>query len=153
MILQPSSPNRLSLYGFGDAAKHLQALQHEALARHAKNRAIVDILKVAKREDNWDGYGSAKATDVVVSRAIGAVSNFVDVAMTAGLEWQHPFVGSNEEGEISLEWWRGAKKLTLYVGPEETHYVSSWGSNIDTHMDAGLLADNDFIKQWRWFRT
>ena len=153
MILQPSSPQSLSSYGFGDAARQLQARQREAFVRIARNRAAVDVLKVANRQENWDGYGSATPSDVVVSRALAAITGFIDESYAAALEWQHPFVSSNEDGEISFEWWRGVKKLTFYVGAAQARYVSSWGTNIDTHMDAGILAADDFIKKWRWFRT
>lgn len=114
------------------------------------NRVVVDILKVSKRAQNWDGFGSKQPDAGTVSTAVSAVDAFVKQVSQAGLEWLHPYVGSNENGEISFEWWSGDKKLIVYIGAEENNYVSSWGHNIETHMDAGPLPLNGFLKQWRW---
>lgn len=153
MILQPAARPVVSAYGFGPTAVRLQEQQREPLLRMANNRTVVEILRVGKRQDDWDGYGSAKPSDTMVARAVAEAVSFIEEAFAAGLEWQHPLVGSNEEGEVSFEWWRGVKKLTIYVGAHENNFVSSWGSNIDTHMHAGVLGADEFVKQWRWFTT
>lgn len=153
MILQPSSRQTISAYGAGPAAVELQARQGEALGRLARNRALVDVLKVSKRQDDWDGFGSLRPSDAVKSAAVEAAINMIEEVVASGLEWQHPHISSNEDGEISFEWWHGEKKLTVYIGGEESRYVSSWGANIDTHMDAGPLIAGELIKKWRWFRT
>jgi len=118
----------------------------------AANRLIVEILHISKRSENWDGFGSAQPIATAVTNAVNAASSFVQQVSLAGLEWSHPFIGSNEVGEISFEWWCGDKKLTIYIGSDEINFVSSWGHNIDSHMDAGQMATDDFLKQWRWLK-
>ena len=144
-----------SLYGGGSTtARNLAKDWSEPISTKlgslAANRVVVDILKVSQRPADWDDCGSLAPSKVAVACAVNAISTFAHQVSELGLEWLHPHVGSNEIGEISFEWWRGTKKLTLYVGAEQNHYVSSWGLNIDTNMEAGILRLEDFPKQWRW---
>jgi len=144
-------------YGGGsETAKTLKQQWSEPISTKieylATNRVVVEISRVAKRAKNWDGFGSDQPDRKAVANAVNAIDTFAQQVSQAGLEWMHPHVGSNEDGEISFEWWNGNKKLTVYVGSEENHYVSSWGHNIDTNMDAGPLPLDGFLKQWRWLR-
>lgn len=153
MITQLSAPQTISDYGFGDAVRHIQERANSAHSRIAKARVIGAIQQVSLRQEDWDGCGSAKPIDAACSRASAEVAGFIDAAFEENLGWQHPHVGSNEIGEVSFEWWRGEKKLTIYIGPEDMHYVCSWGVDINNTMDAGVLASEGFIQKWRWFRT
>lgn len=153
MILDIASPYSLSSYGFGDAARHIRERAGDAYRRLAEARLIADIQRVSRREENWDGWGSARPDPAACSRAAAESTEYIHAAFAADLGWQHPLVGSNEYGEISFEWWRGAKRLTIYVGSDEVRYVCSWGADINQHMDADLLAPNGFSQKWRWFRA
>jgi hypothetical protein len=74
-------------------------------------------------------------------------------ANAIGQEWIDPHIGLNETGEVAFEWWNDEKKLTLYIAPDMTRYVSSWGANIETEMNAGSLVANQFANLWRWLRV
>jgi hypothetical protein len=151
-MTQLSAPRTISSYGFGAAFREIQERSNSAHSRFAKLRVQTAIQQVSQRQDNWDGCGSDRPSEAACSRAVTEASAFVDVAFTADLGWQDPYVGSNESGEVSLEWWRGEKRLTIYVGSEDMHYVCSWGPDINNTMDAGLLTPEGFLQKWRWFR-
>lgn len=154
MMMQLTAPHTVSNYGFGDEARQIRERARDAYLRLAKTRASAEIVQVSKREEDWDGCGSAKPIEDACSRASAEVTNFIEAAFAEGLDWQQPHVGSNEVGEISFEWWRGEKKFTVYVGPADMRYVCSWGADINNAMDAGVLSSPDgFIQKWRWFQA
>jgi hypothetical protein len=64
-----------------------------------------------------------------------------------------PYVGLNEAGNVSFEWWDGDKKLTLYIRPDATTYVKSWGPDTENDMDAGNMSAEDFPRFWTWLRA
>lgn len=122
----------------------------------AITRAEVAIFRVGNRADGWDGYGGPGANRESVARAATIVESLVRQANQTGCGWTDAHVGLNESGDVSLEWWNGEKKLTLYICPEATEYVCSWGPNIETQMDAGCLdasGSEDFANYWRWLWT
>jgi hypothetical protein len=153
MMMELTSLRAMSSYGFGEAALQIQARTSSAHLRLAQARMVSAIQNVAQRQENWDGFGSAEPDPTSCARAVAEGTEFIDAAFAADLGWQQPHVGSNEFGEISLEWWRGPKRLTVYIGSHEVRYVCSWGADINHHMDAGLLNPQDFPQKWRWFQT
>lgn len=78
------------------------------------------------------------------SRAISLVNNLYFIAQENNFVWELPFVASSAFGEVTFEWWNGAKKLTLYVGTAESTYVQVWGPDIHNQMKDGVL-DGDHI--------
>lgn len=122
------------------------------MRRMALNRVTVAVLETATRGANWDENGSAAADEQSISSAVAKAEEFIAQAFDANLEWEVPHVGLNEAGEVSFEWWNGAKKLTVYIGAASAYYVSSWGPHIEDQMEAGELEEQCFIKQWRWFQ-
>ena len=137
--------------GSGRAAWRLEATGQ--LERHAANRATLSILRLGVRADNWDGYGSCTADHQSIVRAIAFVDWAIEIAAHEALQWIEPYTGLNEEGHVSLEWWNGARKLTVYISPGSFEYVSSWGTNIDTQMDAGEMPLERFSRLYRWLNV
>lgn len=143
------APPSTSSYGVGDAIQDLRKLANAAVARPGEAAAMAAIRKVGIRQENWDGRGSEGPSGSAILRAMDEVRVFIKMATASGYGWQQPLVGSNEWGEISFEWWRHDKKLTLYIGAEESNFVCCWGDSIDS-MDAGVFETNQFLAKWRW---
>lgn len=100
-----------------------------------------------------------------------------------GLSWYRPHVGLDDEDnptQVSLEWWMGSRKLTLWVElpilqvPDETfvdlgikvypfalHKVKLcllrvWGYNINDEMSDHELDEKDlseFAEHWAWLNV
>lgn len=153
MILDYTSVNAVSDYGFGEAVESIRRLSKDAFTRIARARVMAEISRVSERQNDWDGFGSERPAELACNRAKFEAVEFVRIAYASDLGWKAPYVSSNECGEVSMEWWNGEKKLTLYIGPSDTHYVCSWGPDVDATMDAGVLPEGGFLEKWRWFNA
>ena len=109
----------------------------------------VSIDRVAALPQNWDGHGSVRPLPSAVERARQLLEEaFRAVHRTAG--WQAPYISASEDGEIVFEWWNGARKLTIYIGPEHSTFLKSWGPNVLEEMSDGVLAQNWDPEHWVW---
>lgn len=134
----------------GELEKNWFQPASEKLREIAQNRLIYAIRRLQERPHNWDGYGSEPAKHDSVSDALSFV---IEVADHIKADWINPVVGLSEDGNVTFEWWNGNKKLTLYIRPGEIDYVASWGPNIETQMESGLLDAAQFLPKWRWLWT
>ena len=99
----------------------------------------MQIDRVAVLSKDWDGHGSAKPNEQAVERARQLLEDaFRDTTTTVG--WQSPYISASEDGEIIFEWWNGVRKLTIYVGTEQSTFLKSWGPHIVNEMEDGVLA-------------
>ena len=65
---------------------------------------------------------------------------------TAEPEWPH--VGFDESGAATLEWWNGARKLTLYLcSPAGEALLKSWGPNIEAEMAYVPVTEADQVRE------
>lgn len=68
--------------------------------------------------------------------------------------WSSPHITSSETGEVVFEWWHRNKKITLYFGDGEAEFIKVWGTNIQTEMDSGVLADGwPLTSLWLWLHA
>ena len=107
-----------------------------------------DIL--AQREDNWDGYDSKKPTKKTLVRAENLIGEWYDSIISAGHPWHVPFISSDEDGNVTLEWSGEGKRLHIQIGENEAEYIQVWGINIDTEMHVDYLSGDDYLKLWEW---
>jgi hypothetical protein len=104
--------------------------------------------RIASLPSDWDGHGSVRPNSTAIERA----RQFLEDAYldTTSIGWQAPFISASEEGEIVLEWWNGLRKLTIYVGPEHSSYLKSWGPHLVDDMEDGVLAQTWDPGLWSW---
>jgi len=64
-------------------------------------------------------------------------------------------VAIDVEGGPVIEWWRGGRKLTLYVSSRASaDYVKVWGADMNTEMEDGTITSAvAFAKLWQWLTT
>lgn len=109
----------------------------------------MQIDRVAVLSENWDGHGSARPNEHAVEKARQTLEDaFHDTTTTVG--WQSPYISSSEDGEVIFEWWNGVRKLTIYIGPEQTTFLKSWGPHIVNDMEDGVLTQNWDPVLWDW---
>lgn len=103
-------------------------------------------------EANWDGYGSVKPNREAILRTEALLPELLNVATNAELGWLNPHVSASEDGNVVLEWWHDTRKVTVYVGANETSYLRVWGENPETEMDDGVIRTTamDFARIWAW---
>jgi len=109
------------------------------------SHATIDRLASLSRD--WDTYGSVTPHPIAVERSRQLLE---EAFRAAAVGWQAPHISASEEGEIVLEWWNGPRKLTIYVGPEVTTFLKSWGPHVIDDMADGVLAQNWDPELWAW---
>jgi hypothetical protein len=116
-------------------------------------RRLADRFAALERlGDNWDGRGSPAPTPEIVLYSREIVGLLQASALSRNLPWFEPHIGSNERGQISLEWWNGNRSLTLIVrSTEQIDYLKTWGSHILNEMEDGEVSRIvDFISLSHW---
>jgi hypothetical protein len=109
----------------------------------------LQIDQVASLPINWDGHGSAKPNEYAVEKARQLLEDAYREA-NATIGWQSPYISASEDGEIIFEWWNGVRKLTIYVGAEQSTFLKSWGPHIVDEMEDGILPQSWDPALWVW---
>ena len=99
--------------------------------------------------EGWDGYDAPKPNPASVTHARSWVEELYR-DLSAGL-WIEPHVSADEDGEVSFEWWRGRKKLTVYVTPTAVEYIKVDKTNSSLEMkDGSIETPRDRRILWNW---
>lgn len=108
-----------------------------------------EIYDLANRREGWDGYEAPRPNLASIARARSwAEQLYRDVRAEL---WLKPHVSSDEGGDVSFEWWKGQRKLTIYVSPREVEYikVEKVGSSLKME-DGSVDTDKERGALWRW---
>ncbi len=108
------------------------------------------IDKLRNYPDNWDGYGSVKPDPLAIQHAAAVIDKLYEVAVSSEFAWARPHVTASEDGNVVFEWWNGAKKLTIYIGPDSADFIKVWGVDIVNEMSDGVLTKAAFKDLWSW---
>ena len=107
-----------------------------------------DIL--SQREDNWDGRGSQKPTDLTLAYAKEVIGTLLDSVIFAGHRCDTPSISSDGDGNVTAAWYKDERQLHLQIGEHEAEYFRVWGTNIDTEMDVDFLKPDSYLTLWEW---
>lgn len=108
------------------------------------------LLKVRQREDDWDGKDSKKPNRSALDRAYTVLDTFLSAVIDSGRIWRTPFISSDEDGYITVEWKSGKHELHLEFSQETEEYIKIWGTNIEHDMHLGILAPDGYVNLWDW---
>ncbi len=110
------------------------------------------FLLLAGLTNNWDGHGSIAPTNAMIDCAREALALLHAGAVARNIHWIDPHVGSNERGQVTLEWWHHSRSLTVFIRSlDKIEYLKAWGQNIDSQMEDGeIVRLNDFVTLSRW---
>lgn len=68
----------------------------------------------------------------------------------SGQTWVAPNI-CDVNDEVCLEWWRGKRKITVYVCCTlYAEFIKVWGPNIDTEMEEGEVDEQNMPALWKW---
>ena len=119
--------------------------------QYLQKQEILDRFTVlTQREDNWDGYDSKKPTQSTLDRAVDIMEEFFDSITSKGYSWFRPFISSDEDGNVTVEWSEEKRRLHIQIGENEAEYIQVWGVNIDTEMHVDFLSRDDYLTLWEW---
>jgi hypothetical protein len=105
---------------------------------------------LSAREDNWDGKESKKPSPNALNRAYTTLDEFLVAIIDAGRVWRTPFLSSDEEGHITVEWKNGKHELHIEISENSEEYIKVWGTNIEHEMHVGFLKHSGYVTLWDW---
>ena len=87
-----------------------------------------------------------------IAEAKETLALFQASALARSVRWHDPNIGSNERGEILLEWWWQNRSLTVFIGDQgAVRYLKAWGANIESEMQDGEISRiSDFVQIAHW---
>jgi len=111
--------------------------------------------RLSNLEANWDGRGIEAPTRRAVQNARFWLPSMLAGAASAGKPWLPAHIAPAGEGELTFEWWRGDRKITLYFGDgARPEFLKVWGPHIQDEMDSGELDSVDaFRALWAWLHS
>lgn len=157
----PIDPKRYTREG-SPAANTVAATIDEIRSRYfqrgstaARRLPELDALdELAAFNDNWDGRESPAPSSIAIETARRWLDDLRAESYLAGRPWISPHVSAGDDGEISLEWWRQTRKISLYFGTNQPEFVKVWGPHIQNDMDSGVLESSAaFRALWVWLNT
>lgn len=114
-------------------------------------RKISDqFYSIRQRQDNWDNRGSLKPNRVSLSNAQGIIEDLLSSVIAEGYIWLTPFISSDEDGNITIEWHKGQYELHIEVREDEAEYIKVWGTNIENEMHLDFLDKCHYLALWDW---
>lgn len=123
-----------------------------AAARRSPELDALDEL--AALNDNWDGRNSRAPESLAIDTARRWLDDLRMESYLAGRPWVSPHVSVGDDGEVTLEWWRQTRKISLYFGTNQPEFVKVWGPHIQNDMDSGVLQSSTaFRALWVWLHT
>ncbi len=120
-------------------------------SQYLQRQEILDRFTVlTQREDNWDGYDSKQPRQSTLDHAMDIMEEFFDSITSEGYSWLRPFISSDEDGNVTIEWSEEKRRLHIQIGENEAEYIQVWGVNIDTEMHVDFLSRDDYLTLWEW---
>jgi hypothetical protein len=112
-------------------------------------REINDLLTWP---EGWDGDDAPRPDPTAIRRALRwAEELYRD--LRAGL-WIKPHISADDGGEVTFEWWKGRKKLTVYVSPAAVEYVKVEKLGSSVKLEDGLIdPSKKRLALWNWLTS
>ena len=105
---------------------------------------------IAQREDNWDGYESKKPIELSLDRAKRLMEKLLDTVISGGHSWLAPFISSDEDGCITVEWYGGERQLHLRIEEDEVEYIKLQRTNTQREVHVEAIRSDDCFALWKW---
>lgn len=85
----------------------------------------IDILSSRPLPKGW-----VRPSAAAINRAKGMVA-----ALSLRNDFAEPNVTTSPMGDVVLEWWHDARKITVYASSDAYEILRVWGPDLDTEMD------------------
>ena len=124
---------------------------HQRTTRPELEEAFKQKLRqISYRLANWDDKGSLKPNPIALSKTHIILENFLNAIIESGRIWRTPFISSDEDGHITLEWENGLHELHIEISENTEEYLKIWGINIEHEMHLGFLQPSEYVDLWDW---
>ena len=131
------------------------AIRNNQVAQSDKVDPLSDIMQqinsLRELNENWGGCDVVAPDPAAIEQAKSWIASMRRDASIGGSSWINPHVSASEDGDVSFEWWKGPKKMTVYVSARDTLLLRVWGLDISSQMSEGKA---ETIEQrqsaWTW---
>lgn len=126
--------------------------ESEVLVKNFRNQLPEterNIVNLSRRAEERVTHDAPLPNPVSVKHALSwAEQLYRDVRAEL---WLKPRVSADEDGEVVFEWWKGRKKLSVYVSPTTAEYITveKTGSSV-TMEDGPIVMPTDRRRLWHW---
>lgn len=153
---RPTTPTTVSYTIQGDDDSY-QPDVPKAIQRNFKppfQDTLLKIYDLSKWPDNWNERGASAPNPRSVEHALNWLKEMYWDANSTSNPWREPHVVADMEGDVVLEWWHQARKITLYISPTSVEFVKVWGPNIFDEMEDGTVRHSgDRRALWNWLHN
>lgn len=110
-----------------------------------------ELIALLSWQEGWNGYDAAAPNSESVGHALIWIEALYRDTLTTDTGWMAPHAILDAHGDVVFEWWKGQRKLTVYVRPGTVEYVKVWGPDIFSDMEDGKVeGTEDRRKLWNW---
>ncbi|GJL62989.1 MAG: hypothetical protein NPIRA04_16430 [Nitrospirales bacterium] len=108
------------------------------------------LRRISQRTDNWDDKGSRQPNPIALHKAHNILLNFFHSIIDSGRVWKTPFLSSDENGHITMQWNNDTHELHIDIAEDSEAYIKIWGTNIEHEMHLSILKPSDYVDLWDW---
>ena len=124
---------------------------YKEIVRDTQRRKISEQFDVLlQQEDDWDVYESKKPTELTLAHAKLLMEELLDSISAAGYSLLTPFISTDEDGYITVEWHKGKRELHFDIEENEAEYTKISGSNPNMKIHTDYLNRDDYLTLWKW---
>lgn len=114
------------------------------------SKLTLKLEEIKYRQDNWDGVGSKAVKEISVTTAKNLIFEVAESIFFNNFEWIQPFISSDEDGFIIIDWYHNDLSLHFMIDGEKTEYIKVRGTNIQLEMDLGERPKENIDELWGW---
>ncbi len=123
--------------------------KQEDLNRSAFEKTQLRIRQLANLLTDWDGFNSPAPSANAISNADRNAALLM-IPLLHLHDFVTPHISATGSGEITFEWWKNNKKLTLYFTENSAEYLKSWGTDLDNEMEHDNFRGEEFSSLYFW---
>jgi hypothetical protein len=117
----------------------------------SSNRDVAEAMSAVLSRVRVTHEPCSHSLSLAITRADWWTRGVAEVLALEDLPFALPHVTASPDDEVVMEWWRGARKLTVYVTAGAAEFVRVWGANIFEDMDDGVIdGPREMLVLWRW---
>jgi hypothetical protein len=118
---------------------------------NALTTTITELQGLLTWPENWNSYDVFAPYPDAVVHAQQWITAFYKHIASLKLQWITPNVTASADGEAVLGWRHEQKRLTVYIGEKDIHYLQVWSNDTKAKMTDGFIESiNDAQHLWQW---
>ena len=91
-----------------------------------------------------------KPIELSLDRAKRLMEKLLDTVISGGHSWLAPFISSDEDGYITVEWYGGERQLHLRIEEDEVEYIKLQRTNTQREVHVEAIRSDDWFALWKW---